>query len=148
MAAPAGSFLRTNIRKIESALASTVTSSCLETCHRQRKCNDPHEKRPQYVQHPVLPHVIDDVHVTHLTHLLCRTFGLVNQLVHCCPAQSMTCYRLGRVSRHRLKDGFAIHRSGEKRGWSARLTCPAKRTEPPRHARRRRASDKCDAGAF
>ena len=76
MAAPAGSFLRTNIRKIESALASTVTSSCLETCHRQRKCNDPHEKRPQYVQHPVLSHVIDDVHVTHLTHLLCPTLDL------------------------------------------------------------------------
>jgi hypothetical protein len=76
MAAPAGFFLRTNIRKIESALASTGMSSCLETCHRQRECDDPHEKRPQYVQHPILPYMIDYVHVTHLTHLLCRTLDL------------------------------------------------------------------------
>lgn len=95
MAAPAGSFLRKNIRKIESALASTVTSSCLETCHRQRECNDPHEKRPQYVQHPILPYVIDDVHVTHLTHLLCRTLDLcigvsASSLTHL--TQSITSY--------------------------------------------------------
>ena len=97
MAAPAGSFLRTYIRNPESALVSTVTHSRLETCHRQRECNDPHEKRPQYVQHPVLPYVIDDVHVTHLTHLLCRTLDLrigvsASNLTHL--TQSITNYSL------------------------------------------------------
>lgn len=97
MAAPAGSFLRTYIRNLELALVSTVTSSRLETCHRQRECNDPHEKRPQYVQHSILPYVIDDVHVTHLTHLLFRTFDLcigvsAASLTHL--TQSITSYGL------------------------------------------------------